>query len=99
MCETFLNKSIDNTLLHIDRFSFERNDRDTCNEIEANNGLGVMIYILDKIDYKRGFDLETPDVESIWVELSYKIPSPFFSVQCTDLCHPMQNGQINFLYK
>ena len=65
VCETFLNKSIDDTLLHIDRFSFERKDRDTCNEIEANNGGGVMIYILDKIDYKRRFDLETPDVESI----------------------------------
>ena len=97
VCETFLNKSIDETLLHIDRFSFERKDMDTRNEIEANNGGGVMIYILilDKIDYKRRFDLETPDVESIWVE----ILSPFFSAQCTDLRHPMQNEQTNFLYK
>ena len=47
VCETFINKSIEETLLHIDRFTFERKDRDTCNEIEANIGGGVMIYILD----------------------------------------------------
>ena len=37
VCGTFINKSLEETLLHIDRFTFERKDRDTCYEIDANN--------------------------------------------------------------
>ena len=65
MCETLLHKSIDGTLLYIENYTFERKDRDTCNQIETNIEGGVLIYINDKINYNRRFDLETPDVESI----------------------------------
>ena len=68
VCETFLNKSIDGTLLHIENYTFERKDRDTCNQIQTNIGGGVLTDINDTINYGRRFDLETPDVESIWIE-------------------------------
>ena len=40
-----------------------------------------MIYILDKIDYNRRLDLETPDVESISVEIKFKNSKPSV-IQC-----------------
>ena len=68
--ETFVNKAIDGTLLHIGNYTFERKDRDTCNQIETHIGGGVLTYINDKINYSRIFDLETLDVESIWIEIN-----------------------------
>ena len=35
LCETFLNKSIDSMLLQIVGHTFERKDRNTCNEIRS----------------------------------------------------------------
>ena len=50
VCETLLNNSIDGTLLYIENYTFERKDRDTCNQIETNIEGGVLIYINDKIN-------------------------------------------------
>ena len=42
----------------------------------ANNG-AVLIHILDKIDYERRFDIEDPDLESIWIKIRFENFKPF----------------------
>ena len=69
VCEILLNKSVDDKILHIDGYTFERKDRDACTAIDTKNGGGVVVYIRDNINYTRRIDLETSDVESIWLEI------------------------------
>ena len=77
VCETFLNKTIDTTTLNIDGFKIERKDRDDCNLIETNNGGGIVIYISNHINYVRRTDLETQDIESMWIEIRIKNSKSF----------------------
>ena len=65
VCQTFLNKSVDDKILHIDGYTFERKDRDAYIAIDTKNGGGVVVYIRDNINYTRRIDLETSDIESI----------------------------------
>ena len=77
VCETFLNKTIDTTTLNIDGFKIERKDREDCNLIETNNGGGIVIYIGNHINYVRRTDLETQDIESMWIEIRIKNSNSF----------------------
>ena len=45
VCETFLNKSVDDKILYIDGYTFERKDRDACTAIDTKNGGGIVVYI------------------------------------------------------
>ena len=76
-CETFLSKTDDDTIVNINGFTIERKDRDSCPDIETNKGGGIFIYLRDKLEYIRRHDLESPDLESIWIEIKIKHTKSF----------------------
>ena len=49
VCETFLNKTVEDSFLHIDGCRFERKDRDDTNCVAASKGGGLLIYIREYI--------------------------------------------------
>ena len=51
---------------------YKRKDRDSCADIKTNNGSGILIYVRDQLDYVRRLDLESSDIESIWIEVKIK---------------------------
>lgn len=69
ICETFLNNTIDDEILNINGYKFERKDRDKCDQILSDKGGGILIYIGNQVNYIRRHDLESADVESIWIEV------------------------------
>lgn len=69
--ETFLNRDINDSVLIIDTFNIERKDR------VGKNGGGVLVYISNKVPYKRRHDLEDDDIESICIEITYPNKRPF----------------------
>lgn len=64
-CETFLTENTTNAELNINGYSAERKDR------VSKKGGGLVIYIAEKIPYKRRTDLEINNIESIWIEITY----------------------------
>ena len=83
-CETFLNKNIDDSILNIHGYQFERKDRGQCNIITPDNGRGVLIYIANHLNYVHRNDLESQNVESIWLEIRLKNSNSFLVFQCID---------------
>ena len=77
VCETFLNKAINDETLHVNGFTHERKDREDCSEISSNNGGGILIYLREGLDYVRRNDIETSDVESIWIEVKIRQSNSF----------------------
>ena len=71
ICETFLHDNIDDDVLQMEGYSLERKDRVT------GRGGGVVIYISNRISYKRVFDFES-DIESIWLQILLKNTRPIF---------------------
>ena len=78
MCETFLDKNTGDNILHMDGFNFERKDRSVLRDdsLSTKRGGGVVVYIADHIRYKRQTDLESADIESIWLEINLKNTKP-----------------------
>ena len=64
-CETFLTENVSDHELNIQNYVFERKDR------SDKYGGGIIIYIAEKVPYKRRRDLETNDIESVWIEFVY----------------------------
>ena len=79
LCETFLDDKTDDDILHIQGFNFERKDRSLLKQgtLNTKRGCGVVVYIADHIKYKRRSDLESSEVESIWLEITLKNTKPF----------------------
>ena len=64
LCETFLNDDILNNELQVKGFKFERKDRNN------KHGGGLLVYIKNDLSYKRRLDLESVEIEYIWLELN-----------------------------
>ena len=75
--ETFLNKYVDDQTVGIEGYTFERKDRDQCDEIATNNGGGIIMYIANHVTYTRRTDFESQYIESIWIEVQLKNSRPF----------------------
>ena len=71
LTELFLNKIISSTVFNIPGFTFLRKDR------HRGSGGGVGIYIRQEINFTRRQDLEDPEMESIFIEISAKNSKPF----------------------
>ena len=69
LCETFLSESVDNDILNIDSYTIERKDRHENNTASANKGGEVVVYLSINLNYIRRKDIESPNIESIWVEI------------------------------
>ena len=77
LCETFLHDDIPDSILSVDGYKFERRDRNICTtENDKQKGGGVLIYIAEHLDYKRKQNLESDNIESIWIEISLKHTKP-----------------------
>ena len=78
LCETFLHDNIKNNELQIKNYKFERKDR------KVKKGGGIITYINEAIVYKRRYDLEINDIESIWIQI---------------FCKNRKSFLINFVYR
>ena len=65
--ETFLNKTINDEIINVNGFTHERKDREACTDISSNNDGRILMYLREGLDYARRKDLDTSDVESIWI--------------------------------
>ena len=61
--ETHLNSVIDSSLLSVDGYTFISKDR------TSSAGGGVGSYIRNELNWERRSDLETPEIEAIWIEI------------------------------
>ena len=93
MCETFLDENTGDNILHMDGFNFERKDRPVLRDdsLSSKRGGGVVVYIADYIGYKRRTDLESADIESIWLEINLKILNRFLLALSTGHLTPVCN--------
>ena len=57
-------------------YSFERKDRSECNLLQSEKGGGIMIYIKQDVQFERRNDIESPDIESIWIDIKLKNSKP-----------------------
>ena len=82
LCETFLDENTDDNILQMEGFNFERKDRAALRQgaLNTNRGGGVVVYIADHIKYKRRNDLESSEIESIWLEINLKNTKPFLYI-------------------
>ncbi|MCG8048126.1 MAG: reverse transcriptase domain-containing protein, partial [Candidatus Thiodiazotropha endolucinida] len=48
-----------------------------CNPSNAEKGGGICIYINNVLQYNRRNDIESPEIESIWIEIKLKNSKPF----------------------
>ena len=69
VCETFLNETVDNDLVHINGFKIERKDRPNAVAHPSGKGGGIHIYIAEHIDYSRHKEIESSDIESVLIEV------------------------------
>ena len=60
---TFLDNKVDDALLQIDDYVFERKDR------YGKSGGGILVYISKSVQYKRRHDLESDQLEMIFLEI------------------------------
>ena len=78
VCETFLNQNTDDQTLTMPGYTHERKDRSDYDDISTSaNGGGVLIYIRDQLNYVRRHDLESNEIESIWIEIKLKNSTSF----------------------
>ena len=77
VCETFLNKSIDDSTVHVDGYNFERKDRQENPLWVDSKGGGVLICLADHINYSRRQDIESQDIESNWIEIKLRNSKSF----------------------
>ena len=79
LCETFLDENTDENSLQMEGFNFERKGRAALRQgaLNTKRAGGVVVYIADHIKYKRGNDLESSEIESVWLEINLKNIKPF----------------------
>ena len=77
LCETFLNETVDNDQVHINGFKFERKDRPNTVAYPSGKGGGILIYVAEHIDYSRHKEIESSDIESVWIEVHIKNSKSF----------------------
>ena len=79
LCETFLDETTDDNILQMEDFNLERKDRAALRQgaLHTKRGGGVVVYIADHIKYKRRNDLESSEIESIWLEINLKTQNLF----------------------
>ena len=75
LCEAFLNQEFCDDELKINGYDFIRKDRQT-------HGGGLIIYIKSYLSFIHHVDLETNELESIWVEFKHNKQKSFFTCYC-----------------
>ncbi|MEW8547323.1 MAG: endonuclease/exonuclease/phosphatase family protein, partial [Candidatus Thiodiazotropha sp.] len=88
LCETFLNEQFSDDELKIDGFDFIRKDR------QAQGG-GLIIYFKSYLSCSHRVDLETNDLETIWVEVKNNKQKPFL----IGYCYRPPSSTVDWIYK
>jgi len=70
-CETFLNDKTEINTISISGYSIVRRDR------AISAGGGIIVYIKDSISFVRRHDLESDDIESIWLQINIVKYKPY----------------------
>ena len=83
ICETFLDSETPDELLKLNGFNLERRDR------VGKAGGGIIVYLSETINYKRRQDLESCDIETIWLEIL--IPNSKSFLYCSAYRPPSAN--------
>ena len=76
--ETWLDETITDDEIKIQGYVLERKDRNRL-------GGGVCAYIREDLAYNRRFDMETPDLEVLPIDLFYQKLNRFSSLPAIDL--------------
>jgi len=92
VCETIVSDVIPDTLIQIDNCVHVRRDR------KGKNGGGILVYISDKLPFHRRSDLESSDIESIWIEIKYDKRNPFYLSLYIDYLTHNKNGSLIINY-
>ena len=84
LCETFLDENTDDIILQMEGFNSERKDRAALRQGVLNTKRvgGVVVYIADHIKFKHWNDLESSEIESIWLEINLKKHKTFSYKLC-----------------
>ena len=85
-CETFLNTSVPNDILHVPGSG----RAESVNFTTANGG-GILIYLSNHINYVRRHILESPNIESIWIEVKIRNSKSF--LLCSVYRHPSSTSK------
>ena len=72
LCETFLTENACDNILHIPGYTFERRDRKS-----NRKGGGLIVFISNQITYTRRLDIESNEIESIWIQVNIQGSKPF----------------------
>ena len=75
LCETFLNEEFSNNEVDIDGYQMIRKDRQT-------HGGGLVIYTKSYLSCIHRDDLETADIEMLWIEVRNNRQKPFLLCYC-----------------
>ena len=92
LCETFLNKIVDDEVLSMPGYTSERKDRCETSSI-ANKGGGIFIYLNNHLNYIRRNDLESQEIESVWIENALRNNKPFLI--CSVYRPPSSHAEAN----
>ena len=79
LCETFLNRNVDDGTINSDGYKTERKDRDSLTSIQNNILGGIVIYIANHINYVNRYDLEIENIESVWLKIKIKNSKSFLT--------------------
>lgn len=74
LTETFLKPRTHNNLVYCKGFKTERRDRGK--NSKKNGGGGALIYVADYIPYIRRIDLESQEIECLWIEINLPHTEP-----------------------
>ena len=69
--ESWLNETYDNKDVAIDGY----HPPQRCDRVGKSGG-GVAVYVIDGFDFMRRTDIETPDIESVWIEMKPRNSKP-----------------------
>ena len=73
MKRSLINMLMTDQTVGIEGYTFERKDRDQCDEMATDNGGGILMYIANHVTYTRRTEFESQNIESIWIEVQLKI--------------------------
>ena len=71
LCETFLSDVVSDAGLQIANYKFERMDR------QNRRGGRLLLYLNENVPYKRRIDLESGQIESVWIEICFSNSKSF----------------------
>ena len=71
LCETFLSDVVSDAELQIANYKIERKDR------QNKRGGGLLLYLNENVPYKRRIDLESGQIESVWIEVRFSNSKSF----------------------